>query len=185
MVFHAFGRAIAQAVSRWLPTSEGRVQARVKSCEICGGQSGTGEGFLRVLGFPLPIFILPIATQSPSSFIWCWYNRPSGFSVAPLRIIKIYIRISGIYEIAEKAWWLIRGCRSGVLFQVWAKAFIFSPMSRQVLRSIEPPVESVRGTRIKWLVPPPILMLRMIGNITLHIRTSCNGVGLSHRCDFA
>jgi hypothetical protein len=44
-------RAIVQAVSRWLPTAA----ARVWSCEICGGQSGAGAGFLRVLRFPLPI----------------------------------------------------------------------------------------------------------------------------------
>jgi hypothetical protein len=36
------GRAIAQAASRWLPTAAARVRARVRSCEICGGQSGTG-----------------------------------------------------------------------------------------------------------------------------------------------
>jgi hypothetical protein len=48
----------------------------VTSCEICGGQSGTGAGFLRVLLFPLPIFIPPIAPQSPPSIIWGWYNRP-------------------------------------------------------------------------------------------------------------
>jgi hypothetical protein len=39
------GRAIAQAVSRWLPTAAARVRARVWSCEICGGQSGAGAGF--------------------------------------------------------------------------------------------------------------------------------------------
>jgi hypothetical protein len=48
------GRAAAQAVSGRLPTAAARVQARVRSCGICGGQSGTGEGFLRVLRFPLP-----------------------------------------------------------------------------------------------------------------------------------
>jgi hypothetical protein len=83
------GRAIAQAVSRWLPTAA----ARVWSCGICGGQSGAGAGFLRVLRFPLPIFIPPIAPQSPSSIIWGLYNRPemaavpSGLSPTPL-IIK-------------------------------------------------------------------------------------------------
>jgi hypothetical protein len=59
------GRAIAQAVSRWLPTAAARVRVRVWSCEICGGQSGAGADFLRVLRFPLPIFISPIAPQSP------------------------------------------------------------------------------------------------------------------------
>jgi hypothetical protein len=60
------GRAIAQAVSRWLPTAA----ARVWSSGICGGQSGAGAVFLRVPRFPLPIFIPPIAPQSPSSIIW-------------------------------------------------------------------------------------------------------------------
>jgi hypothetical protein len=84
-----FGRAIAQAVSRRLPTAAGRVRARVRSCGICGEQSGTGAGFLRVLRFPLPIFIPPIGPQSPSSIIWDWYNRPeeaavpSGLSLTP------------------------------------------------------------------------------------------------------
>jgi hypothetical protein len=83
------GRAIAQVVSRWLPTAA----AWVRSCGICGEQSGTGAGFLRVLRFPLPIFIPPIGPQSPSSIIWGWYNRPvvaavpSGLSLTPLRII--------------------------------------------------------------------------------------------------
>jgi hypothetical protein len=61
------GRAKAQAVSRWLPTVAARFRTRVWSCGICGGQSGAGSGFLLVLRFPLPIFIPPIAPQSPSS----------------------------------------------------------------------------------------------------------------------
>jgi hypothetical protein len=65
ILFYAEGRAIAQAVSRWLPTAAARVPARVWSCGICGGQSGTGAGFLRVLRFHLPIFISPISPQSP------------------------------------------------------------------------------------------------------------------------
>jgi hypothetical protein len=65
------------------------------SCGICGGQSGTWAGFLRVLRFPLPIFIPPVAPQSLSSIIRGWYNRPvvaavpSGLSLSPLRIIII------------------------------------------------------------------------------------------------
>jgi hypothetical protein len=70
------GHAIAQAVSRWLPTTAVRVRSRVWSSGISGGQSDAGAGFLRVLRFPLPIFIPPIAPQSPSPIIWGWYNRP-------------------------------------------------------------------------------------------------------------
>jgi hypothetical protein len=33
-------------------------------------------GFLRVLQFPLPIFIPPISPQSPSPIIRGWDNRP-------------------------------------------------------------------------------------------------------------
>jgi hypothetical protein len=58
------GHAIAQAVSCWLPTAAVRVRSQVCSNGICGEQSSAGVGFLRVLWFPLPIFIPP---NSPSS----------------------------------------------------------------------------------------------------------------------
>jgi hypothetical protein len=70
------GRVIAQAVSRWLPTAAAQVQTRVYSCGICGEQSGAGADSLRVLRFPLPIFIPPISPQSASSIIRDWYNMP-------------------------------------------------------------------------------------------------------------
>jgi hypothetical protein len=60
------GSSIAEAVSRWLPTAATRVQSRVWSSGICGGQSRAGAGFLRVLRFPLPI-IPPNSPNSPSS----------------------------------------------------------------------------------------------------------------------
>jgi hypothetical protein len=93
------GRAIAQAVSRWLPTAATWVGARVWSCGICDGQSGAGAGFLRVFRFSLPIFIPPITPQSPLYIIWGWYNRPvvaavpSGLSLTPLRIPRLEMDI--------------------------------------------------------------------------------------------
>jgi hypothetical protein len=86
-------RTIAQAVSRWLPTAAARVPSQIRSCGICGGQSGTGAGSLLVLRFPLPILIPPTASHS-SSTIWGWYNRPtvadvsSGLSLTPPRETK-------------------------------------------------------------------------------------------------
>jgi hypothetical protein len=60
------GHAIAQTISRRLPTEAALVQAYVISCGICGGQSGIGAGFLRALRFPLTIFIPPTAPHSSS-----------------------------------------------------------------------------------------------------------------------
>jgi hypothetical protein len=48
----SIGRAIAQAVSRRFPTAAARVRAQIRSCGICGGQSGTGADFPRVFWFP-------------------------------------------------------------------------------------------------------------------------------------
>jgi hypothetical protein len=58
------GRTTAQVVSRRLPTAAFRVLSQVKKCGICGGQIGIGAGFLRILPFPLPIFIPPTAPHS-------------------------------------------------------------------------------------------------------------------------
>jgi hypothetical protein len=45
-MYYKHGRARAHAVSRRLPTEAARVRSQVKSCRICGGQSGAGAGFL-------------------------------------------------------------------------------------------------------------------------------------------
>jgi hypothetical protein len=66
---------MAQAVSLRLPTVVAWVQAQVMSCGICGGQSGTGAGFLQVLRFPLPI-LFPLTAPHSSSIVWGWYSRP-------------------------------------------------------------------------------------------------------------
>jgi hypothetical protein len=55
--------AVAQAVSRWLLTSAARFRIR-EACGVCGGQNGTRASFLRVLLFPLPIYIPPISLSS-------------------------------------------------------------------------------------------------------------------------
>jgi hypothetical protein len=48
---------IAEAVSRWLPTAAARVQSRVWSSGICGGQSGAGgQVFYEYFGFPCHSF---------------------------------------------------------------------------------------------------------------------------------
>jgi hypothetical protein len=51
------------------PPLRSGVRDRVCHVGFCGGQSGSGVGFLRVFRFPLPIFIPPIAPQSSSSII--------------------------------------------------------------------------------------------------------------------
>jgi hypothetical protein len=61
-----FGRAIAQAVSRFVSHRGGPGSSPGLASRICGGQNGAGAGFLRVLRFPLPIFIPPNSPPSQS-----------------------------------------------------------------------------------------------------------------------
>jgi hypothetical protein len=62
-------------VSRRRPTARARVRAQVRSCGICGVQSGTGAGFLRV----------PTAPHSSGAGIigQLVADVPSGLSVTP------------------------------------------------------------------------------------------------------
>jgi hypothetical protein len=64
--------ATSPAVSRRLPTAATCVRSQVRSCGTCGGQSGAGTGFLRVLR------LLPVTSHSNCSILIChpgWYNR--------------------------------------------------------------------------------------------------------------
>jgi hypothetical protein len=76
---------MAQAVSHLLPTAAARVRAQVRSCGICGEQSGIGAGFLRVLRFPLPILIPQTAPHSSPSINLDQLvaDVPSGLSLTP------------------------------------------------------------------------------------------------------
>jgi hypothetical protein len=55
---------MAQAVNHRLPVAAAQVLSQVKSCEVSGGRSGTGAGFLRVLLFLVPVLIPPTAAHS-------------------------------------------------------------------------------------------------------------------------
>jgi hypothetical protein len=85
------GRTVAQAVSRQLPTA--RVRDRVRSCRSCGGQSGTGVGFLRVLSFPCQFSFhrmlhihhhLSSGVGTVGQFV---ADVPNGLSLTPINII--------------------------------------------------------------------------------------------------
>jgi hypothetical protein len=51
-----------------------------------------GAGFLRVLRFPLPIFIPTISPQSPSPIIRGWYNRPVVAAVTKVPPHKLKVK---------------------------------------------------------------------------------------------
>jgi hypothetical protein len=59
-----YDHAIAEEVSRRLSTAAVRLQLLVVACDVCGGQSITAAGFLRVLRFSHSILILPTAPHS-------------------------------------------------------------------------------------------------------------------------
>jgi hypothetical protein len=78
LLIERVGRARAQAVSRWLPTSAARVQTLKPWSSHVGfvvDKVVLGQDFSQYFGFALPIFIPPISPQSPSPIIRGWYNR--------------------------------------------------------------------------------------------------------------
>jgi hypothetical protein len=89
---------IAQAVSRRLPTASARVRSQVRLFGICGGQSGTGAGYIQVLRFSVPILIPSTALHSlitilPFDAVWFryWQRR----EITNLKIsVKCSVKIS-------------------------------------------------------------------------------------------
>jgi hypothetical protein len=67
IVLFQHGHDITEEVSCRLPTSPARVRSQVRLCEICGGRSDSGAGFLPVLRFPLPVLIPPTPYSSSAS----------------------------------------------------------------------------------------------------------------------
>jgi hypothetical protein len=54
---------MAQVVSHQPLAAEFRVRSQASLCKICGGQSGTGSGFSRVLRFPVSISVPMLHTH--------------------------------------------------------------------------------------------------------------------------
>jgi hypothetical protein len=81
-------RDIAQAVSRRRPIAAVRVRAQIRSCGICGGQSGIGESFLRVLRFPLSIIHTYHPSSQAGSIGQLVADVPSGLSLTPPQVTK-------------------------------------------------------------------------------------------------
>jgi hypothetical protein len=82
---------MAQAVSRRPLTAESRVRSRVGTCGICGGQSGTGTGFLpEYFGFSLSISFHRCSINLKIIknlviliiFITGFHNKPQGCGVS-------------------------------------------------------------------------------------------------------
>jgi hypothetical protein len=133
-----------------LPTAAARVRTRVWSCGICGGQSGAGAGFLRVLRFPLPIFIQPIAPQSPSSIIWGLYNRPEvAVVLRDLQLVPPHKK-SRIFSIMLIIFFL-----KVLKYCVWFNASFFpiteSPVIFQCYSAVWTEYASVAWTSLHWL----------------------------------
>jgi hypothetical protein len=57
-----------QGLRRLVSNAAARVRSQVKSCGICGVQSGTGVGFHRLRRFPLPILVPEMSTMHVSSW---------------------------------------------------------------------------------------------------------------------
>jgi hypothetical protein len=65
---HTWGRAMDQAVSSWLLTSETQLRAQFTLCGICNGKA-LGEVFLWILRFSL-VSVIPLPPDVHSYIFW-------------------------------------------------------------------------------------------------------------------
>jgi hypothetical protein len=99
-------RAIAQAISRRLPTAAARVSAQVSSCGICGEQSGTGAALLRVLRFPCQfsfhrLFHTHHLSSRAGTIGQLVADVPSGLSLTPPQEEPPYVRMNIVADDSE------------------------------------------------------------------------------------
>jgi hypothetical protein len=89
----SWGRAIAQAVSRWFPTAATWVRSRVWSSGICGGQSGARQDLSEYFGFPCQSWFHQLLHNHPhlssgAGTIGQKWPQYKGHSPTPLAIKK-------------------------------------------------------------------------------------------------
>jgi hypothetical protein len=149
-----------------------RVRSRVWSSRICGGQSGAGAGFPRVLRFPLPIFIPPIAPQSPSPIIgagtigqkWSQYKA---LSPTPLSIKKIVEnKASGEYIASNfrvEKWAKGRNQREGGSKLVFYLAHSLT-LRMEAIYSPENSIDSQRATHYNIVTCEELAWLVIMGS---------------------
>jgi hypothetical protein len=83
-LIHSVGRAIAQVVSRRLPTAAARVQTRVWSCGILWWTKvALGHVFSENFGFPTANLHSIFFSTIIFTITWGWHNRP-GVATVPI-----------------------------------------------------------------------------------------------------
>jgi hypothetical protein len=132
------GRAVDQAVRRWLPTSEPLVQSRLTLCEIRGGQNGNGAGlhpsFFR---FALLIAIPPL--------LHTHLSLPHEVCDSPDHAAHYHIQRSRYSDLLRAG-----GARGRTSSPGKVKNFLFFLSSRSALGSTQLLSNGYRGLFPRW-----------------------------------